>query len=244
MKNYLSFGGGVNSVAMMLLLMDEGMEFGPGKDCEAVYVWMPDWPETHEYLMMLEEKGYPITVITSQGMRTTMGTKEGNLYEYAWKQRMMPQRHPRWCTARFIVGTLIKYYSPPAFVMIGIGADEAHRAKMNSTGGIEHRFPLIERNVDRKGCLDIIAAHGLLLPIKSGCYICPFQRVSQFKQLRRKHPELFCKLVELEKRNNEYRVLKGNQPYYNLKKPISQVVNEPDTYLFDDMAYPPCQCGL
>lgn len=37
MKNYLSFGGGVNSVAMMLLLLDEGVEF------EAVYVWMPDW---------------------------------------------------------------------------------------------------------------------------------------------------------------------------------------------------------
>ena len=56
MRNYLSFGGGVNSVAMMLLLLDEGVEFGPGKDAEALYVWMPDWPETHEYLMMLEEK--------------------------------------------------------------------------------------------------------------------------------------------------------------------------------------------
>jgi tRNA U34 2-thiouridine synthase MnmA/TrmU len=32
MRNYLSFGGGVNSVAMMLLLLDEGIEF------EAVYV--------------------------------------------------------------------------------------------------------------------------------------------------------------------------------------------------------------
>ena len=32
MRNYLSFGGGVNSTAMLLLLLDEGWEF------EAVYV--------------------------------------------------------------------------------------------------------------------------------------------------------------------------------------------------------------
>jgi hypothetical protein len=236
MKNYLSFGGGVNSVAMMLLLMDEGVEF------EAVYAWMPDWPETHEYLMMLEEKGYPITVIT--GGEPVRGIKEGNLYEYAWLQHMMPQRNPRWCTAKFKVGTLIKYQKPPAFVNIGISMDESHRAKMSRSDGLENRFPLIERGIDRDGCIEIIKSHGLPVPIKSGCYICPFQRVSQFKQLRRKHPELFCKLVDLERRNVAWRAAKGKPPYYNMKKPIDKVVNEPDSYLFDDMAYPPCQCGL
>ena len=236
MRNYLSFGGGVNSVAMMLLLLDEGVEF------EAVYVWMPDWPETHDYLMMLEEKGYPITVIT--GGETVRGVKEGNLYEYAWSQRMVPQRKPRWCTARFKVETMLKYYQTPSFVNIGIGLDEAHRAKMSSTSGMEHRFPLIEREVDRKGCIEIIKHHGLPVPIKSGCYICPFQRKSQFRQLRRLHPDLFCKLVNLEKRNNENRILKGNEPYYNMGKPISLVVNEPDAFLFKELSYPPCQCGL
>jgi hypothetical protein len=42
MKNYLSFGGGVNSVAMYLHLMDEGWSFYPGVEskysCEAIFV--------------------------------------------------------------------------------------------------------------------------------------------------------------------------------------------------------------
>lgn len=236
MKNYLSFGGGVNSVAMMLLLLDEGVEF------EAVYVWMPDWPETHEYLMMLESKGYPVKVIMAS--QTCKGTKTGNLYEYCWLNRMFPSRQIRWCTAKFKVGTLHKYFEKPCFVMIGIGAEESHRAKLSSFDGMEHRFPLIEREIDRDSCIEIIKAHGLPIPIKSGCYICPFQKPMQFKHLRRQHPELFCKLVDLEKRNNENRIAKGKQPYYSRDKSFQELVNEPDAYLFDDMAYPPCQCGL
>lgn len=236
MKNYLSFGGGVNSVAMMLLLLDEGVEF------EAVYVWMPDWPETHEYLMMLEDKGYPITVIT--GGKTTKGEKLGNLYEYAWSQMMMPQRKPRWCTGDFKIKILNSYFKKPCFVLLGIDANEPHRARIASDQGIENRYPLIERDIDRNGCIKIIKEHGLPLPIKSGCFICPFQRVAQLKQLRRLHPDYWCRLVHLENRNNDDRVNKLKEPYYTWGKPVSEMVNEPDTYLFNDMAYPPCQCGL
>lgn len=242
MKNYLSFGGGVNSVAMMLLLIDEGMDFGPGKDCEAVYVWMPDWPETHEYLMILENRGYPITIIT--GGMTVKGIKEGNLYEYAWKQRMFPQRHPRWCTANFKIKILHDYFNSPAFIMIGIAADESHRAKISSNKGLENRFPLIERDIDRQGCIDIIASHGLPLPIRSGCFICPFQKVSQLRQLRRMHPEYWCKLVALEERNVNRPDKKDPRNIYSWRKPVTDVVKEHDRYLFQEMSYPPCECGL
>ncbi|HEX9972317.1 MAG TPA: phosphoadenosine phosphosulfate reductase family protein [bacterium] len=49
MKKYLSFGGGVNSVAMMLMLLDQKDEF------EAIFVdHGTDWPETYEYFEMLQ----------------------------------------------------------------------------------------------------------------------------------------------------------------------------------------------
>jgi hypothetical protein len=236
MKNYLSFGGGVNSVAMMLLLMDEGMEFGPGKDCEAIYVWMPDWPETHEYLMMLEDKGYPITVILPNERRIAEGKSWYNLYDYCKDKQLIPYRMRRWCTSNFKIKTLLSYQIPPAFVMIGIGFEEAHRAKLSINAGIENRFPLIEREITRSDCIEIIKAHGLPVPIKSGCWLCPFQRKSQFKQLRRTHSDLFCKLIDLEKQSGKLLIDK--------KKTLVEIVNEPDTYLFADMAYPPCQCGL
>jgi hypothetical protein len=230
MKNYLSFGGGVNSVAMMLLLMDEGVEFGPGKDCEAVYVWMPDWPETHEYLLMLEEKGYPVTVIMP-----AVRHKYHDLTEFCYEKRIIPFRQRRWCTSDFKIATLQKYFQKPCFVMLGIDAGESHRATLSSHCGTENRFPLIERGVDREGCLKIITDHGLPAPPKSGCWICPFQRISEFKRLRREHPDLFCRAVELEENSGKILVKTKN---------LTQIINEPDAYLFDDMAYPPCQCGL
>ncbi|RLC23031.1 MAG: hypothetical protein DRH93_08360 [Deltaproteobacteria bacterium] len=61
MKNYLSFGGGVNSVAMMLLLLDQKAEF------EAIFVdHETDWPETYEYFDMfqkwLKDHGLPVPI--------------------------------------------------------------------------------------------------------------------------------------------------------------------------------------
>lgn len=52
MKNYLSFGGGVNSVAMYLIMLDDGMIPGDSTNgFEAVYVdHGGDWPETLEYV--------------------------------------------------------------------------------------------------------------------------------------------------------------------------------------------------
>jgi len=236
MKNYLSFGGGVNSVAMMLLLLDEGVEF------EAVYVWMPDWPETHEYLMMLEDKGYPITVIFPRVKGK--GQIFTNLYNYSWEHKMFPVRHPRWCTVKFKVTTLNNYFTKPSFILLGIDAGESHRAALSSVDGIENRYPLIERELTRKHCVDIIRAHNLPIPIKSGCYICPNQRIDQIKQLRRKHPDLFCKLVNLEKRKIANDIELGKELYYTMGKPFTRIVNEPDTYLFEELSYPPCQCGL
>ena len=47
-KNYLSFGGGVNSVALMLWLIEHDIEF------EAVFAdHGGDYPETYEYVDML-----------------------------------------------------------------------------------------------------------------------------------------------------------------------------------------------
>jgi 3'-phosphoadenosine 5'-phosphosulfate sulfotransferase (PAPS reductase)/FAD synthetase len=58
MRRYLSFGGGVNSVALGLWLMDHGIE------AERVYAdHGADWPETREYVQHLKERGLPITIL-------------------------------------------------------------------------------------------------------------------------------------------------------------------------------------
>jgi 3'-phosphoadenosine 5'-phosphosulfate sulfotransferase (PAPS reductase)/FAD synthetase len=240
MKSYLSFGGGVNSVAMLLMLHEQKQDF------EAVFVnHGTDWPETYEYLDMLqgwlEKKGLPkITVLKP------CVTGYDNLYDYCWHYKMVPSFMFRWCTEKFKVSPQHAYCQSPAFTMLGIDAGESHRAKIATDKGFESRYPLIEAGITRDDCKDIIKSNGLPVPMKSGCYICPFQKTVQWKQLRRIHPELFCKAEQLEKRSVEYRMAVGKKPLSLTRSgsPLSAIVNEKQSKLWEADEYPPCNCML
>jgi len=240
MNNYLSFGGGVNSVALHLLMLKEKVDF------EAIFIdHATDWPETYTYLGMFQEW------LKNEGHKSITVLKpnvEGfsSLYDYLWHYKMIPSFRLRFCTDKFKVRVVQQYVSTPCFMMLGIDAGEKKRAKISIKNGIENRFPLIEYDIDRDGCKKIIKDHGLPIPIKSGCYICPFQRVIQWRDLRRNKPDLFCKARKLEERATRFRVERGKTPV-NISasnKKLSLLVGEDQMTLFKQDEYPPCQCGL
>jgi hypothetical protein len=72
-----------------------------------------------------------------------------------------------------------------AEVWIGISADEFQRAKDADVRYLRHRFPLLERNIDRAGCVGWPVAHGLDVPPKSACVFCPYQNARSFAALKR-----------------------------------------------------------
>lgn len=241
MKHYLSFGAGVNSVALYLLMVEQGYDF------EAVFSDTGcEWPETYHYLAMFQWwtkanglRGVTILKPTVQGNQT--------LIEHCEKYLMVPSFMNRWCTDKFKRRALQKYQKKPAFIHIGFAFDEAHRARISNQDGFENRYLLIEHEITRAGCIEIIRNAGLPIPRKSGCYICPFQRVGQWQELRRYHPDLFCRASNLEKANIEYRKSKGKKPLFlsqSPKAPLSEIVNERQQVLFTEDEYPPCLCGL
>ena len=246
MKKYLSFGGGVNSVAMMLMLLDQKEDF------EAIFVdHETDYPETYEYFKMFQKwlvvNGHQeITVLKPGLFRKKKNITFNNLYDYFYEHKMVPSYMYRICTAEFKVNPIYRYVETPCFMMLGIDSGETKRAKISSHKGVENRFPLLEHEIDREGCKDIIRSHGLLVPIKSGCYICPFQKRQQWIELRRNHPELFCKAVQMEERNKEYRISKGKKPLTlsASKKSLKTIVDENQMNLFEQDDYPSCLCGL
>jgi 3'-phosphoadenosine 5'-phosphosulfate sulfotransferase (PAPS reductase)/FAD synthetase len=197
MKNYLSFGGGVNSVAMQLILQDEGVDF------ESIFVnHGADWPETYEYFDYFQDwlasNGFPEITVLKPDVGTIEGNRFDNLYDYYHFKKVLPSRRIRSCTDKMKKTPFNKYTETPCFVFIGYSSNEKNRARMTSKGGREYRWPLIEREINREACKRIIKNHGLKLPMKSGCFCCPFQRRDQFQDLRRKHPELFCRVEQLE----------------------------------------------
>lgn len=239
MKNYLSFGGGVNSIALYLLMEKMGVEF------EAIFVdHGSDWPETYEYLDYFIATGRKITILKPdvEGCDT--------LLKYCDKYKMLPNRMQRWCTDKFKVRVVYKYVETPCFMNLGIDAGETKRATMNSNKGVENRYPLIEACIDRDGCKQLIAAAGLKVPMKSGCFFCPFQRVAQWRSLRRKHPDLFCVSQRLEKEGNDKRKSNGLAPWYvhGPNRPLNKIIGGRENQLalpgLEEMEYPPCQCGL
>ena len=241
MKNYLSFGGGVNSVAMYLHLMDQGINF------EAIFVdHGTDWPETYEYVEMFQgwlkdRERDPIRILKP------LVTGYSNLYDYCLHYSIVPSFMFRWCTAKFKLRAIYKDIETPCLMMIGIDAGEAKRVKISSESGVENRWPLIEADITRAECEKIILAHGLPVPQKSGCFICPYQRPAQWKELRIRHPDLFCKAERLEKKNMEYRKSKGKKPLFLCQSPkasLRTIIKEKQVQVFKQDEYPPCECGL
>jgi hypothetical protein len=237
-KQYLSFGGGVNSTALLLMLSEE-VQRG---EIEAVFVdHGTDYPETYAYVEMLLDLGYPITVLKPDN--------EGfdNLYDYAMAAGFVPMRTLRWCTDKFKIRPLYAHFERPCRVYIGIDADEERRARDSRDPEIENVFPLVERGIGRQGCVEIIEAHNLPVPPKSGCFICPFQRRSQWIDLNANHPDLWCKAVtlEAESRVRDKRAVITDRPLEELiraKDARGRYAAEDQESLFDDRR--PCQCGL
>ena len=234
-NKYLSYGGGINSTAMMILLRQQNINF------EAVFVdHGGDYPETYEYVKMLQDKDYPITII--KAMDWNKRAKGLTLTDYCAKYRIMPSRQQRWCTAEFKIIPLYNYFKRPCVVYIGFDYGEKNRAKMSYEDNIENIFPLIDAKIDREKCKEIILNQGLSLPRKSGCFYCPFQRINQFIRLRDDHPDLWCITKKIENDFLARRAEKGKSPYY-LKSdmPLDRLVREGQDDLFGWRK--PCQCG-
>lgn len=197
MKIYLSYGAGVVSEALRLWLLENEYDF------EAVWVDHGcDWPETIEFAHTIPN----LTILKPN--------VEGydNLYDYCLKYKMVPHFKLRFCTVKFKLQTLYNYFKKPSIVYIGYTIDEENRMRQSQHKNIINCFPFLMLNWTRKNCIDYIKKLDKKVPIRSGCWFCPFQTKEQWKLLMKQHPDLYIKAKELEKLNIEYRKSKGKDP--------------------------------
>lgn len=217
MKQYLSFGAGVNSTALLLLLADQGRDF------ETVFVnHGGDYPETYEYVDYLRNQGFEITELIPDYNECS------TLYDHCWDRNIIPTTQFRWCTHYFKIVPYLEYIKPnlPCISFIGFDAGEKKRVEKNKTHKIrykiehqiENRFPLFEEGLNRSACIALIESHGINIPPKSGCYFCPFQSKIGYRKLFLQHPDLFKKVEKLEQN-----VVSKKKIYLRGNKPISEI---------------------
>jgi len=181
MKFVVSFGAGVNSTAMVLLLRKHGYPID-----EIVFVDTGcEFPETYEYLdYLVDDVGWDINIVKPNVSGCS------SLVEYCYKYKISPFKNKRWCTVKFKIEPFYKYITRPSIIYKGIDYSEVRRVIPDGRGCLDI-YPLVDFKMDRDLCVKMLSKEGIKIPMKSGCFICPFMNKKNREHLRRNHPDLW-----------------------------------------------------
>lgn len=149
-------------------------------------------PKGFEWLMFDEPK----EKLSSIENRTQLGVP---LYGNGW-----PGIKVRWCTGQLKTHLISKEVNRlkgkyHALHYVGIAADEPTRIK-------NEQYPLVDWGITERQALQICYDRGYdwdgLYEIyhRCSCWCCPLQRIGELRKLRRHHPALWEKLLELDER--------------------------------------------
>ena len=179
----LSYGAGVNSTAILIL-------YAQGKLKVDAVVFADTGAEHPETYAFIDTYIKPLCAKLDLPFHVVSG---GNLYEDYWQKRIIPFRQFRSCTDRYKIRPLKKFvektYGSDFTFILGIDFGEKNRATRYQ--GINFEFPLIDLHIDREGCKQMIREYGLPIPIKSGCFFCPFTTKTGWLNLLANHKNLF-----------------------------------------------------
>jgi hypothetical protein len=193
----LSLGAGVNSTALLHVLLDDKMPLD-----EVVFAdGGAERPETYAYIRDFIEP-----FLGSRSILFTVVRPKTQLIDRCLKGHAIPDKVYRWCTRDMKIRPIEKHLKPksPVVQYLGIAYDEIHRMKGGPHDWLRTEWPLIDRKITREGCVRIIQEKGWLVPVKSGCYFCPFQGKRGFGILHTDHPDLYDIAIKVEENGSGF----------------------------------------
>jgi hypothetical protein len=242
--NVISLGGGVQSSTMAL--MASCGELGPMPDC-AVFADTQDEPASvYRWLDWLEPKlAFPLYRVTKGRLQdsvlTMRTTKDGRKFSKVslpmytrgvdGNEGIISFRN---CTKEFKINPILKFLRshcgikrgqkhPTVTSWIGISYDEQQRMKHSRDSWVVNRWPLIEKQIDRKACIHWMQENGYPEPPKSACVYCPFHSNPVWRNMKQREPEEFAKAVVFEKTIQAARGEGGEVFLHNTRKPLDKI---------------------
>ena len=195
----VSYGGGANSTALCVWLVENDMPF----DHAVFSDTGNEMPETYAYLGVMEDyldkAGVPLKVV-----RVRSGE---SLSDRCIRRRVIPSEVWRWCTRDMKVTPIHAFYRSlkcHVYQYMGIDFGEVHRMKPPKVDYVTNLYPLVDHRIDREGCVEIIKKAGLPVPIKSGCYFCPFNNTARWGEIRQNHPDLYEHAMMIEEHGKHF----------------------------------------
>ena len=209
----LAFGGGLNSSALLVEATTRGIAF----DAILFADTGAERPDTYRHIATMRkwaaQNGQP--EIERVAYVDRFG-KEVTLEQRCLDQKMLPSLVYGFkkCSLRYKRAPQDKRMNnhPAAREVwkqgrkvekwIGIDADEAHRAKIKNDAKYNYRYPLVEWDMGRHECRQIMIRAGLQVPGKSSCFFCPAMRITEIRKLRDCYPDLLKRALAMEKNAN------------------------------------------
>ena len=138
-----------------------------------------------------------------------------------------PSPSRRWCS-REKADTLNLFAKaiPDSVYCVGYAKDEPHRgmSKSATSKNMKFRFPLQEWGITEADALQYCLDHGynwggLYEYFKRvSCYCCPLQRIGELRKLRKHFPDLWAKMLEMDKARPEHnRGFKGYKTVHDFE---------------------------
>jgi len=235
-KTIISFSGGVESTTMCLLY---------GKGATAIFADTgAEHKELYERLDHVEKylKDYhkgDFELIKVKGKtRSREGVESNSLTEYIINYEFMPSPNRRFCTYLYKIRPIEKYLSKYDNIemLIGLNYDEQGRTgNLQALKNCEYRYPLIEHELDREDCIDILNLHGLNpeFPIymqRGGCKYCFFKKESEFKAMYYFDNDTFNEVKDLEeqmqgKKKKYFSIMPSGKSFSDLEEECKNEIN-------------------
>jgi hypothetical protein len=240
MKRFLSLGAGVQSSTLALMIAH-----GEVDEVDAAIFADTQWEprKVYDWLAWLEKQlPFPVYRVTHGSLRESILTSregESRFVTPPWHvldesgERTMNRRM---CTAEYKIGPLLKKQRELVGLVprqrskeircetfIGISTDEALRVKPSAEPWKIHRWPLIEKRMNRQDCLNWMERKGYPLPPKSSCIGCPYHSDHEWRAIKA-DPESWADAVELDEIIREpVRGMRGKQFMHRSCKPLAEV---------------------
>ena len=250
-----SFGGGVQSMAVMILSAQQKLPY-----TDFVFANVGDDSENPQSIAYIRDVAEPYA--SEHGMRihhVRRQKRDGShvtIFEDAMADNgnisipvYLANGGPasRNCTSKWKVSVIEKWMRHNAGATktnrqslgVGISADESHRMRTDDPEKepyVYKEYPLVDLRMTRAMCQKLIYDAGLPLTPKSSCFFCPYKRKSEWATLRSEQPHLFSLAEQLENRLNEKRKQAGKDHVYltATNRPLADAIAGVTENLFEE----------
>lgn len=221
-KNIVSFSGGKDSTAMLLLMIEKNIKID-----EIIFLDTGmEFPAMYQHIKQVErfidrsitilraEKSFEYMMLEYEKQRGKNKGQKG----YSW-----PDFRNRWCTSylkKQVIKKYLKKYKGYEIVEFhGIAVDEVKRLEKNNEKNV--RYPLAEWNITEKEALEYCYNKGFNWDglynnfNRVSCWCCPLKNLKELKTLYLKYPVLWDKLKEWEQKT--YRKFRSDYDILDLE---------------------------